>query len=177
MEHRQISEYNQKFWIAAYTRPRSEKKAAKELSNMGVNVYLPTQIQVRNWSDRKKKIEVAIIPMVLFACVSEENIDIIRRNNLIIKLLTYPGAREVAHIPPEQIEKLKYILGQSDVPVDYDPNIVKVNDCVRITRGKLIGLCGEVKSCSDSLCELIIQIDLLGGAKLRIPKTDIEVIK
>lgn len=147
-----------------------------ELLNMGVDVYLPTQTLLRNWSDRKKKIEVAIIPMVLFAYVAENNIDTIRRNRLIIKLLTYPGSREVAHIPSEQIEKLKYVLGQSDVPVDYDPNIFKVNDSVRVSRGKLMGLCGEVKSCSDSMCELIIQIDLLGGARLKIPKTDIEII-
>lgn len=166
-----------RFWIAAYTRPRSEKKAAKELLGFGINVYLPTQIQLRNWSDRKKKIEVAIIPMILFAYVSDREIDLIRRNHLIVKLLTFPGNREVAHIPSEQIEKLKFILGQSDIPVDYDSNIVKVNDSVRVIRGKLMGLCGEVKSCSDSLYELIVQIDLLGGATLKIPKTDIEVIK
>lgn len=165
------------FWIAAYTRSRSEKKAAKELVNKGINVYLPTQIQLRNWSDRKKTIEVVIIPMVLFAYVSDGEIDIIRRNNLIIKLLTFPGSREVAHIPSGQIDKLKYILGQSDIPVDYDPNIIKVNDSVRVTRGKLMGLCGEVKSCSESHYELIIQLDLFGGAKLKIPKTDIEIIK
>ena len=95
-----------KFWIAAYTRPRSEKKAAKELVNMGIYVYLPTQIQLRNWSDRKKKIEVAIIPMVLFAYVSDAELDTIRNNHLIIRVLTYPGSCEVAHIPSEQVEKL-----------------------------------------------------------------------
>lgn len=114
--------------------------------------------------------------MILFAYVSDGGIDIIRRNHLIIKLLTNPGSREVAHIPSEQIEKLKFILGQSYVPVDYEPNMVGVNDNVRVKRGKLMGLCGAVKSCSESKWELIIQIDLLGGAKLTIPKTDIEVI-
>lgn len=165
------------YWIAAYTRPKSEKKAARELSNMGISVYLPTQIQVHNWSDRKKKIEAVIIPMVLFAYVSDENIDKIRKNHLIIRLLTYPGERNVAHIPLEQIEKLKFILGQSDIPAEYDPNVFRVKDRVRVVRGKLMGLCGEVQSCSESHYKLVIQIDLLGGAKLKIPKNDIEIIK
>lgn len=167
------------YWIAAYTRPRSEKKAAKELYALGVEVYLPIQAQMRRWSDRKKKVEVVVIPMVIFAKVNNETLDKVKQHPLILNPISFPGKKEPAPIPNAQIEKLKFILGQSEIPVDYDPNIVKVkvNDSVRVTRGKLIGLCGEVKSCSDSLCELIIQIDLLGGARLKIPKTDIEVIK
>lgn len=165
------------YWIAAYTRPRSEKKAAKELYALGVEVYLPIQTQMRRWSDRKKKVEVVVIPMVIFAKVNNETLDKVKQHPLILNPISFPGKKEPAPIPNVQIEQLKFILGQSDIPVDYDPNIVKVNDSVRVTRGKLMGLCGEVKSCSDSLYELIVQIDLLGGAKLIIPKTDVDVIK
>lgn len=169
-------EAHSKFWIAAYTRPRGEKKACKELQHLGLEVYLPTQRQMRQWSDRKKLVDTIVIPMIVFLHVTEEDVSSISRHPLILRMLSFPGGKCPAKIPLEQIKKLKYILGQSDVPVGYDSNIIKVNDNVRVSRGKLMGLCGEVISCSNSMCELIIQIDLLGGARLAIPKTDIEVI-
>lgn len=164
-------------WIAVYTHPRSEKKVDRELRALGIETFLPVQSQMRRWSDRIKLIDAVVIPMVIFLNVTVDDIQKIVRHPLIIRTLSLPGEKQPAKIPIAQIEKLKYILGQSDVLVDYDPNIVRVNDSVRVTRGKLMGLCGEVKSCSESHCELIIQIDLLGGAKLKIPKTDIEIIK
>ena len=47
----------QKNWVAVYTRPRSEKKAAEELNKAGIEVYLPIQKQIRQWSDRKKALK------------------------------------------------------------------------------------------------------------------------
>lgn len=166
-----------KFWIAVYTRPRSEKRADKELRALGIETFLPMQRQMRQWSDRKKMVDAIVIPMVLFLNVSNEDLILINRHPLILKMYSLPGEKQPTKIPSKQIEKLKYILEQSDVPVDYDPNVFRVKDRVRVTRGKLIGISGEVKSCSESHYELIIQLDLFGGAKLKIPKTDIEIIK
>ena len=47
-------EARSKFWIAVYTRPRSERKAVSELNKLGIETYLPVQKQLRKWSDRKK---------------------------------------------------------------------------------------------------------------------------
>lgn len=65
-------EARSKFWIAAYTRPESEKKAASELSKI-MKTYVATQTPIRQWSDRKKEIESVVIPMVIFAEVSSED--------------------------------------------------------------------------------------------------------
>ena len=47
---------NEKIWHALYVRPRSEKKVANELIDMGFEVYLPVITVVRQWSDRRKKV-------------------------------------------------------------------------------------------------------------------------
>lgn len=47
-------EAHSKIWIAVYTRPRSEKNVANELSKSGIETYLHIQKQLRIWSDRKK---------------------------------------------------------------------------------------------------------------------------
>ena len=43
-------------WNVLHTKPRAEKKVTESLKNIGVDVYCPTVIEVRQWSDRKKKI-------------------------------------------------------------------------------------------------------------------------
>ncbi len=73
----------QNFWIAAYTKPRSEKKTASELSKLGIETYVATQIQLRQWSDRKKNIEVVVVPMIVFANINEDQIKMILHHSNI----------------------------------------------------------------------------------------------
>ena len=80
-------EARSKFWVAAYTRPKSEKKAALELAKAGIETYVPVQTQMKQWSDRKKKVDVVVIPMVLFANIAPENVLDIKKHPLIINLL------------------------------------------------------------------------------------------
>ena len=47
-------------WYALYTQPRQEKKVVSRLEQLGIEVYCPLLIQVRQWSDRKKKVEVPL---------------------------------------------------------------------------------------------------------------------
>lgn len=165
-----------RYWIAAYTRPRSEKKAAMELETLGVEIYLPIQKQKRQWSDRKKLVDVVVVPMIIFLKVSDNDIQKIIKHPLIIRPLSIPGEKHPAVIPLVQIEKLKFILGQSDFSVTYEPSIFKVNDVVRVIRGKLIGVTGEIYEDPNGTTELTVHIGILGGAKLKISKTDLELI-
>lgn len=162
-----------KFWVAVYTRPRSEKKVAKVLEASGVEVYLPIQTQIRKWSDRKKKIEVPVIPMVVFVKVNECQIANISQHSLVIKFISRPGENKAACIPEIQINNLKFILGQSDIPVEFDSDPYKINDSVEVIRGYFKGLKGEIHDCPDGTTDLIVRIDLLGGAKLKINKQDL----
>ena len=80
-----------KFWIALYTRPRSEKKVRAYLDSIGVENYLPVQNQLRQWSDRKKMVEVVVIPMIIFVRTESQNLSNLLRNPLIIKSLNLMG--------------------------------------------------------------------------------------
>lgn len=84
-------EAHPKSWIALYTRPRSEKKVRAYLDSIGVENYLPVQNQLRQWSDRKKLVEVVVIPMVIFVLIDKSEILNIINNSLIIKPLSLPG--------------------------------------------------------------------------------------
>lgn len=163
-----------KFWIAAYTRPRSEKKTAAELSKLGIETYVPIQKQLRTWSDRKKFVDVPVIPMTIFANIIEEDILKIRDHPLIIRILSQPGRKVPAHIPTDQIDNLKYMLGQSEIPVSFENGYFKSDDFVTIVQGSLMGLIGQVKSVKDNMMEVWISIDLLGGTIVKIKSSELE---
>lgn len=166
-----------KNWVAAYTRPRSEKKIVEELSKTGIEVYLPTQKQIRQWSDRKKPIEVVVIPLIIFAYLSIDELLTLKKHPLVSKILSRPGEKDAAVIPIDEINKLKFILGQSDIPVSFDAGVFVAKNTVRVTRGPLMGLHGEVMECADGSSELVVSIDFLGGARLKIQKSELELLK
>ena len=60
-------------WFVIYTKSRQEKKVALELEKMGITVYCPMINQIRQWSDRKKKIEVPLISSYVFVQVKERD--------------------------------------------------------------------------------------------------------
>lgn len=168
-----------KFWIAAYTRPHSEKKAALELAkNLQIETYVPLQTVTRQWSDRKKKIEMVVIPMIVFAKVSnDEEILEVKKHPLIIKVLTLPGHKKAAKIPNVQIENLKFLLLHSSSPVQFSHTQYSKNDNIRVIKGQLKGLIGKVDKISDTKSKLTVLIDILGGVTVEINSKDIEPFK
>ncbi len=169
-------EAHPKFWIAAYTRPKSEKKAAAEISRMHIDTYVPVQQVVRQWSDRKKKVDVVVIPMVIFARVAAEDIITIKKHPLVIRILSLPGRREAAKIPTRQIHDLKFMLHEAETPVTFTQHPFNLTDTVRVNRGKLSGLTGKVQRITEGKTKVVVSIDLLGGAIVEINSSDLEIV-
>lgn len=166
-----------KFWIALYSRPNSEKKLAEELSKLGIESYVPVQKQLRQWSDRKKNVDVVIIPMIVFAYISAEDVAAIRTRPHVIRILSYPGQKKPARIPDLQIEQLKFMLNNADSEVSFISNIYVKDDPVEVVRGNLTGLIGQVERTADGNTNLIIVIEILGGAKVSISSSDLKPLK
>lgn len=53
-------------WYVLYTKPRNEKKVARLLTDEGVNVFCPLREEVRQWSDRKKKVSEPVFTSYIF---------------------------------------------------------------------------------------------------------------
>lgn len=164
-----------RFWIAAYTKPRSEKKAAEELCKAKIETYVPIQTIERQWSDRRKKIDVVVIPMVIFACIAKDDILTIKQDPRILRILSYPGRRDPAIIPEEQISNLRLMLTKSDTPVEFIAQPFNLSDTVRVKTGNLEGLIGRVERIDSGKTKLVVSIDLLGGAMVEIDTADIEI--
>jgi transcription antitermination factor NusG len=55
-----------KKWLVFYTKSRNEKSAYKNLKKFGFEPYLPLQKVLRQWSDRKKKVELPLFNSYIF---------------------------------------------------------------------------------------------------------------
>ncbi|MEP2237757.1 MAG: transcription termination/antitermination NusG family protein [Maribacter sp.] len=60
-----------KNWYVLYVKPKNEKKVAERLSAHQVDVYCPMIKEVKQWSDRKKTIEVPLFSSYVFVNISE----------------------------------------------------------------------------------------------------------
>ena len=48
-------------WLVAYTRMHHEKKVQERLTALDIESFLPIHTEVRQWSDRKKKVDRVLI--------------------------------------------------------------------------------------------------------------------
>ena len=62
-------------WFVLYTKPRNELKVAERLRSNGVEAYTPTRTEVRQWSDRKKKVLVPLLPSIVLVSLQDKQVD------------------------------------------------------------------------------------------------------
>jgi len=73
-----------KVWYAVYTRSRAEKKVLAELEAKNIECFLPLQKQLRQWKDRKKWVEVPLIPGYCFVHINRIDYDrVLHINNVV----------------------------------------------------------------------------------------------
>jgi len=147
----------QKHWYAAYTHSRAEKKVARELEKQGIDHYLPLVKTIRQWSDRKKKVEEPLIRSYIFVHITDKEYMDVLQTAGVMTIVRFSG-KPVA-IPDWQIENLKILLGTS-IPIDVENHDFEAGEEVWITRGTLEGLRGTIQQVKG-VHKLVISIHAL----------------
>ena len=62
-------------WYVVYTKSKQEKKVAEGLKKLGIEAYCPLVTVMKQWSDRKKKVEVPLINSYVFVNIDERQRD------------------------------------------------------------------------------------------------------
>lgn len=131
-----------KNWYAIYVRPRTEKKVAKGLNEAGIDHFLPLQRTLRRWSDRKKWVDMPLIPGYCFVSVDERDlINVIKLDN-VVSVIRFNG--KPSAIPEMQIEFLRRMLNQNEISYKLASEIPKPGQMVEIIAGPFIGLYAEM---------------------------------
>src|SRR5208282_5693506 len=69
----QLEAYVQPRWYAAYTRANHERRVADQLSERGVEHFLPQYESVRKWKDRKVRLQMPLFPGYVFVHLALQN--------------------------------------------------------------------------------------------------------
>lgn len=127
-------------WYVLYTSSRAEKKVAQRLQEKGLEVFLPMIEELRQWSDRKKKVQKALFNGYLFVKTTR---------NQLWETLQVPGAVKFVHFAGEhatvrqqEIDTIRRIL-ETGVAVETDNSEIEEGQTVRILGGPLQGMEGE----------------------------------
>lgn len=170
-------------WFVAIVNSRHEKAVGEKLAEIGLEAYVATQAEMRVWKNgRRKMIDRVVIPSMVFVHCTEPQRRQIVTLPYICRFLVNRTAdsggliKPVAVISDAEIYNLKFMLGQSDSPVEFVPTEFRVKDNVRVIRGNFRGLTGKIMEKSDGTHVLIVGFPLLGGAKVFIQPQDVEKI-
>lgn len=128
-----------KRWFALYVQPRKEKVVEQELLKRGYEIYLPIKQELRQWKDRKRIIEVPLIPSYVFMNIEEKEVWDIVRINGCVKFIWFNG--KPCPIPDDQIDSIKLLLAKN-VEIEQTSINPSSGDLVRIIEGDFTGLVG-----------------------------------
>jgi transcription antitermination factor NusG len=95
-------------WFVLYTKPRFEKKVEERLLSFGIEAYCPTRKEIRLWSDRKKKVDVPVLPSMVLVRLEEKNVNDVFNINGVIRYMFWLGKRAV--IREKEVDVLKNYL-------------------------------------------------------------------
>ena len=116
-------------WHVIYTKPRAEKKVEERLNNFGIKAYCPVKQEIKQWSDRKKKILVPVLPSMVLV-----NIDEKERNNVfdipgVVRYMFWLGKHAV--VKEEEVDSLKNLLNQNSI-VSQETIALKVGEKIDV---------------------------------------------
>jgi transcription termination/antitermination protein NusG len=145
-------------WYAIHTRPRFEKKVAGELTQKGVETFLPLHSTMRQWSDRRSLVQLPVFPGYVFVHIAPSvanRVSVLRTNGV----LNFVGPRNIGiPIEDEEIDSVRSIVDQG---VAFEPNpYLTVGEKVCIRGGPLDGVSGVLKAVNGDK-SLVISVNLI----------------
>ena len=136
---------NQEFWFAARTRANQELGIRKSLIKYNKTYYLPTHTITRRISDRIKKVEVPIINNLIFIRTTKANaFSLIKEYGLKLSYLKDRETGSLLVVPEKQMADFMFVMDLSPETAIYNNEDFAAGDKVRIVKGQLAGLEGEL---------------------------------
>ena len=148
-------------WLVAYVQSCLEKKTAQRLAAMGIECYLPVQSEIRQWSDRRKRVDRLVIPMMIFVHVTPQERPLPLSLQAVSRYMVLRGESTPAVIPDEQMDRFRFMLDYSPEAVEMCSAPLAPGDAVKVIKGPLAGLEGELITVNGK-SKVAVRLDMLG---------------
>lgn len=99
-------------WYVVYTKPKWEKKVAEQLIQRGIDCYCPLVTQIKQWSDRKKKVEVTLFNSYVFVRLAEKDRNLVFQSSGVVRYLFWLG--KPAIVRDDEIDTIQKWLSSPD---------------------------------------------------------------
>ncbi|CAN5482623.1 UpxY family transcription antiterminator [soil metagenome] len=124
-------------WYILYTMPKLERKVYTNLTKDGLEAFLPFCNVMRQWSDRKKTVQVPLFPNYIFVKLQEKQRNIVFYINGVVRYICTEG--HPCKVSQSVIDSIK--IGMSSNPeISSEPFVIGQH--VKVCSGPLSGLVG-----------------------------------
>ncbi len=160
-------------WYVARVRSCQERNVAASLSSSGLEVFLPTAREIHRWSDRRKLVEVLLVPRYVFVrCTGRQRLEALRSEPRITAFLSSEGRPAV--VRDSEMEAFRRMV-ESGGRVSVVQEQPAPGDRVRVVSGPLTGVECELVSVAGGRC-LAVRLGLLGAATMDLDIQTVEKI-
>ena len=163
-----------KRWFAVYVKSRSEKKVFKLLEDVGIESFLPLITRVKQWSDRKKKVDEPLFRSYLFVNIQLADYYRVLQIPGVVKFITFE--KQPVPVPDNQIIAIKEYISDIDLQnINYDD--FKEGELVRIKSGQMKDLIGRFVKINGKH-RIIVDIAVVGQSlPITIARSNVEAVK
>lgn len=143
-----------KNWYVVYTKPKWEKKVAEKLIEVGIECYCPLITQMKQWSDRKKAIEVPLFNSYVFVQLEDGNRNSVFQVSGVVRYLFWLG--KPAIVKDGEIEIIKTSLKAPNIS-DISVTSIQVGDRIKLETGAFSNQDAVVQEISNTYYTLVLE--------------------
>lgn len=167
----------EKQWFVFYTKSRHEKKVRDFLTKKGYEAFLPLQFVIRQWSDRKKKVEAPLFNSYIFVKSLEHEIQ---------DIVTVPGVSwnvryngKPAVLRNNELELIKRFIdtGLFIETSSYTNEQLQAGDKVIVRDGALNGVEGTIQGEAKNQRFIVCIESIQQVIKVQLPVYLLEKVK
>jgi transcription antitermination factor NusG len=159
----------EKYWHAIYVSSRTEKKISENLQSKNIEAYVPIVKTMRQWSDRKKMVELPLMNGYVFVKISEKEKDVVAQTRGVVNFVRSEG--RIAVIREFEINRLKQLVELGyQLEASSISKIYKEGDKVKISSGALKGIEGYVVEGRDSRSIEVLLESIGQCIRVKLPK-------
>ena len=143
-----------KNWYVVYTKPKWEKKVAEKLNEIGIECYCPLIIQIKQWTDRKKKVEVPLFNSYVFVQLEDTDRNSVFQISGVVRYLFWLG--KPAIVRDEEIKIIKTSLASPNLS-DVSVTSIQVGDRIKLESGAFNNQDAIVQEISNTYYTLVLE--------------------
>ena len=159
----------EKTWHAVYVNSRAEKKVSELLTVKGIHAYVPLQKTMKQWSDRKKMVELPLLNGYVFVKTDVTENDKVLQTRGVVSFVKVNGA--IGIVREVEIERLKQLIELGyQLEVSQSNKAYSEGDKVKITSGPLRNIEGIVIESKEGRFIEIMLESIGQPIKVKLPK-------